>query len=447
MYFNPLRPWGRRLCPESVIKVRYMISTHSARGGGDNGQDVAWDGWINFNPLRPWGRRRGHRVRTPIRHRFQPTPPVGAETRDPHRGGGRAEISTHSARGGGDLTGRANTGRSSDFNPLRPWGRRLTSFMAGAAAVNFNPLRPWGRRPGVRCPWRFANLFQPTPPVGAETLTLDGLPDGPQISTHSARGGGDTTPAPPRPRSRNFNPLRPWGRRRKVQRTAYQAERISTHSARGGGDEQDQSVRKRRILFQPTPPVGAETGVFSSVGSWFSISTHSARGGGDSGTPGTRPVTSYFNPLRPWGRRPGQETHAVRGSQFQPTPPVGAETGYGLRARDAPRISTHSARGGGDGRGKDRMSGTKQFQPTPPVGAETSGPRGLKLVLFQFQPTPPVGAETCLTDFLGGNNDISTHSARGGGDRAWPCCSITRSISTHSARGGGDSDGGDGHWT
>ena len=80
---------------------------------------------------------------------FQPTPPVGAETR-----------------------------------PRRTI-REVSSY--------FNPLRPWGRRRGGEGYTGLDCLFQPTPPVGAETGRCDMAPETyTVISTHSARGGGDS---------------------------------------------------------------------------------------------------------------------------------------------------------------------------------------------------------------------------------------------------------------
>ena len=79
-------------------------------------------------------------------------------------------ISTRSARGGGDDIRECYKTIQHNFNPLRPWGRRRASpSRRRTGACDFNPLRPWGRRP-----------VQPTKPGR-------GYP----ISTHSARGGGD----------------------------------------------------------------------------------------------------------------------------------------------------------------------------------------------------------------------------------------------------------------
>ena len=122
--FNPLRPWGRRHNIIIIHAASVLISTHSARGGGDCYQCRLVSCYPNFNPLRPWGRRLaiaqgllnavifqptppvGAETQTKITitedKLFQPTPPVGAETRRFRPSNTRNDISTHSARGGGD---------------------------------------------------------------------------------------------------------------------------------------------------------------------------------------------------------------------------------------------------------------------------------------------------------------------------------------------------------
>ena len=79
-----------------------------------------------------------------------------------------------------------------------------------------------------------------------------------------------------------FNPLRPWGRRLRRETRPGSGGCISTHSARGGGDDE-------------------QTGTLNKT---TEISTHSARGGGDVVVLG----------------------YAIALDEFQPTPPVGAET-------------------------------------------------------------------------------------------------------------------------
>ena len=77
-------------------------------------------------------------------------------------------------------------------------------------------------------------------------------------------------------------------------------------------------------------------------------------------------------------------THSARGGGDKPG------TAHRVMAHT---ISTHSARGGGDICLTKGVSAVVEFQPTPPVGAETPAVR-LSASGFSFQPTPPVGAET-----------------------------------------------------
>ena len=79
--------------------------------------------------------------------KFQPAPPVGAETIGTRKIIPVKVISTRSARGGGDAT----------------------------TSISLSMLK----------------VFQPAPPVGAETCPLVYQLQALRISTHSARGGGD----------------------------------------------------------------------------------------------------------------------------------------------------------------------------------------------------------------------------------------------------------------
>ena len=101
---------------------------------------------------------------------FQPTPPARTET----------------------LLLSLSKGIREYFNPLRPRGRRRCSGRNKETSyINFNPLRPRGRRP-YRC------------------LQISNN----EISTHSAREDGDSSPLLRYFPDRDFNPLRPRGRRR-----------------------------------------------------------------------------------------------------------------------------------------------------------------------------------------------------------------------------------------
>ena len=170
--------------------------------------------------------------------KFQPTPPVGAETL----------VSPRSQR------------PPSNFNPLRPWGRRLAIAQGLLNAVIFQPTPPVGAETQTKITITEDKLFQPTPPVGAETRRFRPSNTRNDISTHSARGGGDHREEMLSYKVHIFQPTPPVGA--ETIRTSQHVNElvpISTHSARGGGDR---AVRSRNTLDK-------------------NISTHSARGGGD----------------------------------------------------------------------------------------------------------------------------------------------------------------------
>ena len=198
VYFNPLPPWGGRLklwfnvsllfnkfqSTPSVgretqmlffMGVRNDISIHSLRGEGDLYSYCPFrNHLLDFNPLPPWGGRpcvvhvkqdskldisihslrgEGDFCSTKVYiclHRFQSTPSVGRETlhKRCHYFGGNAH-----------------------FNPLPPWGGRLTALPIDIDSdIDFNPLPPWGGRP-------LQPLYQ-----SSNDIT---------ISIHSLRGEGD----------------------------------------------------------------------------------------------------------------------------------------------------------------------------------------------------------------------------------------------------------------
>ena len=62
----------------------------------------------------------------------------------------------------------------------------------------FQPAPPVGAETsGYNDPTAYAVIFQPTPPVGAETESIQLQIQQQLISTHSARGGGDGLPSAP----------------------------------------------------------------------------------------------------------------------------------------------------------------------------------------------------------------------------------------------------------
>ena len=192
IYFNPLRPCGRRPLTTKEPPEPSNISIHSARVGGDGKRARLVKINLYFNPLRPCGRRPGRRQHSnrfqifqstppvwaetlraihpiPVVNIFQSTPPVWAETRPVLQFSAVAYISIHSARVGGDPFWSACAPPRAYFNPLRPCGRRLQDT----------------HTPGH---WL---KFQSTPPVWAETLLPPLSAVCYFISIHSARVGGD----------------------------------------------------------------------------------------------------------------------------------------------------------------------------------------------------------------------------------------------------------------
>ena len=189
-----------------------------------------------------------------------------------------------------------------NFNPLRPWGRRLSDASGSNLLFLFQPAPPVGAETQRASPLERASIFQPAPPVGAETIVRRGL-----VSVGS-----------------NFNPLRPWGRRRSNVRIYSRLYPYFNPLRPWGRRPGVAALTKTSIQFQPAPPVGAET------------------------LNGDYPYTDT--------------------ARFQPAPPVGAETVHRLLCVYGAVISTRSARGGGDDKGLPPSGGHEYFNPLRPWG-------------------------------------------------------------------------------
>ena len=122
------------------------------------------------------------------------------------------------------------------------------------------------------------------------------------ISTHSAREDGDSTGENGLSVARDFNPLRPRGRRRYLEKKENWL--IYFNPLRPRGRRQAPCCISCCIFpFQPTPPARTETDRYANSTYTVKISTHSAREDGDgSFDPGGCSIDN-FNPLRPRGRR------------------------------------------------------------------------------------------------------------------------------------------------
>ena len=148
---------------------------------------------MDFNPLRPRGRRQSPVTYIYLVKEFQPTPPARTETGNTCVGLTYYEI----------------------FQPTPP-ARTETIFAVNVRhfVTNFNPLRPRGRRRCLTFRILVFIQFQPTPPARTETRF--------GYTEHCNVG--------------DFNPLRPRGRRRYRRKDDNQQDNISTHSAREDGD-------------------------------------------------------------------------------------------------------------------------------------------------------------------------------------------------------------------
>ena len=122
-----------------------------------------------------------------------------------------------------------------------------------------------------------------------------------------------------------FNPLSPWGERRQQIGAPKLEMGVSIHSPRGGRD-----------------PTQAER-LSAEV-----VSIHSPRGGRDYLGDGTVVDARGFNPLSPWGERLVLFRFQPSTSEFQSTLPVGGETPARRHQCSAHPVSIHSPRGGRD---------------------------------------------------------------------------------------------------
>ena len=170
------------------------ISIHSLRGEGDMALPIDIDSEIGF----------------------QSTPSVGRETRRKYR------FWQHDRY----------------FNPLPPWGGRLSAFLwVIKYGSHFNPLPPWGGRLTLTFISKNVSRISIHSLRGEGDLLLFVCRFRDCISIHSLRGEGDSS---------SF--------------FVYAAAKIiSIHSLRGEGDIQQRTETASQSRFQSTPSVGRET--------------------------------------------------------------------------------------------------------------------------------------------------------------------------------------------
>ena len=137
---------------------------------------------------------------------------------------------------------------------------------------------------------------------------------------------------------------------------------------------------------------------------------------------------SDFNPLRPCGQRPGDCFTMSTATSFQPTPPVWAETKYIRRLRRRRRISTHSARVGGDPPRRYSCGGRPcHFNPLRPWGRRPDPDGHRSEAEAYFNPLRPWGRRRKALS--GGEGGIYFNPLRPWGRRHPSVCHFLQPVS------------------
>ena len=211
--FNPLPPYGGRLCQRTLYAFRLCISIHSLRMEGDTVIAFYFGTQTeNFNPLPPYGGRLGCKNLESVTLPFQSTPSVWRETA---------------------IDSNVSIGHR-NFNPLPPYGGRRTEVFLNEEE----------------------DLFQSTPSVWRETFQLDGDGNEYGISIHSLRMEGDLLNSNRTMYLQTFQSTPSVWRETSGDGMQIIVACISIHSLRMEGDIIFERVRKWERHFNPLPPYG-----------------------------------------------------------------------------------------------------------------------------------------------------------------------------------------------
>ena len=198
----------------AVAPTEEGVSIHAPRVGGDTRTELIAYVQDSFNPRPPRGGRRGTVCSTIGNGKFQSTPPAWGATPDQRHDVIPVSVSIHAPRVGGDVCATTRVRNVSCFNPRPPRGGRRARSASASALSSFQSTPPaWGATldHGL-C--NVMRLFQSTPPAWGATVVIDLESDGPIVSIHAPRVGGDATMATGIPRRPSFNPRPPRGGRR-----------------------------------------------------------------------------------------------------------------------------------------------------------------------------------------------------------------------------------------
>ena len=215
------------------------------------------------------------------------------------------------------------------------------------------------------------------------------------ISIHSSHTGRDVRRRDHRRYAGDFNPLFPYGKRRRFLPDTQQCTKISIHSSHTGRDERFRRTSTGRRNFNPLFPYGKRLWEPTEASFHVTISIHSSHTGRDfldrrkaflqlrfqstlpireeTGWIGELPAMSaYFNPLFPYGKRRDRDLRTCeKRGHFNPLFPYGKRLcpgGLGLVRRI---ISIHSSHTGRDGVRITAIQILVLFQSTLPIREET----------------------------------------------------------------------------
>ncbi len=171
--------------------------------------------------------------------------------------------------------------------------------------------------------------------------------------------------------------------------------------------------------FNPRPPCGGRLGDQDPRPTLRrAVSIHAPRAGGDVGQDDRCELLEGFNPRPPCGGRPLYRSLACSGALFQSTPPVRGATPVELTTAFS----------------------IWRFQSTPPVRGATLVSRPLRGEQPVSIHAPRAGGDLAELEVLDVVDVIvSIHAPRAGGDRSNRCLLLVRcGVSIHAPRAGGD---------
>ena len=224
-------------CSTGIFNIRYLISIHTTRVGGDPKP---------HSPSLPLLTISIHTTRVGgdlfcfqpwiFILEFQSTPPVWVVTMYQTRHRWKRQISIHTTRVGGDSQGISFSSRKINFNPHHPCGWWRTTSCINHYYRRFQSTPPvWVVTSWLPLIFR-RSKFQSTPPVWVVTLVLGSKHWSSTISIHTTRVGGDMLTYLSLPQSV-----------------------ISIHTTRVGGDRFAGILSFVTEKFQSTPPVWVVT--------------------------------------------------------------------------------------------------------------------------------------------------------------------------------------------